>query len=282
MNVPNHNQPAKTWKERLYIVIFGTETRAGRMFDVVLLWLILFSVLTVMLETVEVIGQDYEQLLSVVEWTFTGLFTVEYILRLICVRNARKYATSFFGMIDLLAILPTYLSFFLAGTHYLIVVRIMRLIRVFRILKLIRFLKEGQILMAALRASRHKIGVFLATVLSLVVIMGTLMYVIEGEENGFTSIPRGVYWAVVTLSTVGYGDVAPQTAFGQMIACLVMIMGYGIIAVPTGIVSVELHHAAAKDHVLAVSCSACGKLGHDPDARWCKICGNRLENPSNS
>ena len=158
----------------------------------------------------------------------------------------------------------------------------MRLIRVFRVLKLMRFLKEGHILMEALRASRHKIAVFLATVLSLVVIMGTLMYLIEGEENGFTSIPRGVYWAIVTLSTVGYGDVSPKTPFGQMIACLVMIMGYGIIAVPTGIVSVELHHASARDFVVAIKCSACGKLRHDQDADWCKICGNRLEKTTDS
>lgn len=280
MNRTNSNQPEGGWRAALYIVIFGTETRAGRAFDVALLWVILLSVLVVMLESVESIRNDYHRVLSVLEWGVTGVFTLEYVLRLICVRRPRSYATSFFGIIDLLAILPTYLSLVMLGTHYLMVVRILRLVRVFRVLKLLRFLKEGHVLVSALRASRHKITVFLAAVMTLVVIMGTLMYLIEGEASGFTSIPRGIYWAIVTLSTVGYGDIAPVTPLGQIIACLVMILGYGIIAVPTGIVSVELQQATAQAVRLPVSCSACGSYGHDQDARWCRLCGSRLEEPA--
>lgn len=266
----------QSFRERWYVIIFGTETPTGRLFDITLLWAILLSVLAVVLESVEGIRLQHYTLLLAVEWIFTIVFTLEYLLRLYVVRNRLKYAFSFFGIIDLLAILPTYLSILFASGHFLAVVRVMRLIRVFRVLKLIRYLSEARTLLVALRASLHKITVFLVAVLTVVVIMGTLMYLIEGPEHGFTSIPKGIYWAIVTLSTVGYGDVAPQTTIGQIIACAVMVLGYGIIAVPTGIVSVELHQASRKPTPKRIQCGQCGKAQHEPDAHFCNACGGPL------
>jgi voltage-gated potassium channel len=213
--------------------------------------------------------------LLVVEWFFTVLFTAEYILRLLCVRQPLRYAVSFFGIVDLLAVVPTYLSLFVSGTQSLLVIRALRLLRVFRVLKLAHFVGEAAILRAAIHASMRKILVFLGTVLTLMVIVGTLMYLIEGEQSGFTSIPQGVYWAVVTMTTVGYGDIAPQTALGKILASIVMIVGYGIIAVPTGIVTVELADVR-KRAISTQACPDCGADGHDPDARFCKFCGARL------
>lgn len=267
--------PEGGWRASLHEVIFEAETRAGRAFDVALICLILLSVLAVMLESLRGVRARYGAELYAVEWAFTIIFTVEYALRLLSVRRPLRYAASFFGIVDLLAIIPTYLSLLIPGSHYLLVIRILRLLRVFRVLKLAEHLSEADILMRALRASRRKISVFLLTVLTLVVVIGTLLYVVEGEENGFTSIPAGIYWAVVTLTTVGYGDISPKTPVGQTLAALVMIIGYGIIAVPTGIVTVEIAQAARKP-VSNEACPDCSAEGHDDDAVHCKYCGAKL------
>jgi voltage-gated potassium channel len=247
----------------------------GKAFDVALLVAIILSVLAVMLESVSTIRGEYGGLLYGVEWFFTVLFTIEYILRLISVLRPYRYALSFFGVIDLLAVLPTYLSLFLTGAQMLLVIRILRLLRLFRIFKLTRYLGEAQQLRAALRASRYKISVFLLAVLSIVVVVGALMYLIEGPERGFTSIPRSVYWAIVTMTTVGYGDIAPSSILGQTVAAILMILGYGIIAVPTGIVSVSLAQASRSttDHRC---CPGCGVEGHEDIANFCRNCGTHL------
>jgi voltage-gated potassium channel len=268
--------PSAGWRARLHEIVFEADTPAGRFFDFTLIWLILLSCATVILESVRHIREQFGEPLYALEWLFTLLFTVEYLLRLMSVRQPLRYATSFFGIVDLLAIIPTYLSIFVPGSHYLLVIRILRLLRVFRLLKLSEYITEADTLRRALRASRRKISVFLSTVVLLVVIIGALMYVVEGEENGFTSIPISIYWAVVTMTTVGYGDLSPRTPFGQMIASIVMIIGYGIIAVPTGIVSVELAQAVRQQTITRQSCPACSAEGHDPDARCCKYCGANL------
>jgi voltage-gated potassium channel len=265
----------KQWRDVLYEVIFKSDTPAGKAFDVALIICIVFSVLVVMLDSVSTISEKYGRLLRTAEWLFTILFTIEYVLRLICVRRAMRYAASFFGIVDLLAILPTYLSLFIFGSRYLGVIRILRVLRIFRVLKLGHHMKEAKLLREALYASRHKIIVFLFAVLTLVVIIGSLMYVIEGEEHGFTSIPQSVYWAIVTLTTVGYGDMSPSTGPGQFLASIVMILGYSIIAVPTGIMTVEISHAYKTKRVGRV-CTDCGKEGHDTDAQHCKFCGSKL------
>lgn len=267
--------PSGGWRGRLHEVIFEADTRAGRAFDVALIGLILLSVLAVMLESLRGMRERYGAELYAAEWAFTLLFTFEYVLRLASVRRPLRYASSFFGVVDLLAIVPTYMSLLVPGSQYLLVVRILRLLRIFRILKLAEHLSEADVLMRALRASRRKISVFILTVLTMVVIIGTLLYVIEGEENGFTSIPVGIYWAVVTLTTVGYGDISPKTPAGQTLAAIVMIIGYGIIAVPTGIVTVEIAQAARKP-VSTQSCPDCSSQGHDADAVHCKYCGSKL------
>jgi voltage-gated potassium channel len=268
--------PSTGRRARLHEIIFEADTRAGRAFDLVLIWLILLSVATVVLESVSRVRAQYGPLLYSLEWLFTFLFTVEYVLRLLSVRRPLRYATSFFGVVDLLAIIPTYLSVLVPGSQYLLVIRILRLLRVFRLLKLSEYVAEADTLRLALRASRRKISVFLSAVVLLVVIIGALMYVVEGEEHGFTSIPISIYWAIVTLTTVGYGDLSPRTAIGQMLASIVMIIGYGIIAVPTGIVTVELAQAARQRNVSRQACPSCGVQGHDPDALWCKYCGAKL------
>lgn len=265
------------WKIRLHEVIFEADTPAGKAFDIGLIASILLSVIVVMLESVKGVRTVYGTALNGIEWFFTGLFTLEYILRLISVRRPWRYAFSFFGIVDILALLPTYLSWLIPGGQYLFTIRILRLLRVFRILKLSEYLSEATILTTALRASRRKISVFILTVLLLVVIIGSLMYLVEGEENGFDSIPTSIYWAIVTLTTVGYGDLSPQTPAGKALASLVMVMGYGIIAVPTGIVTVELSQAARKpQQINTQSCPSCGLEGHDSDAVFCKYCGSAL------
>ena len=264
------------WRAGLHEVIFEADTAAGRAFDVVVIGLILLSVLAVMLESIRDVRARYGDWLYAAEWAFTILFTVEYALRLLSVRRPARYAASFFGVVDLLAIVPTYLSLVVPGSHYLLVVRILRLLRVFRVFKLAEHLSEADVLMRALRASRRKISVFLLTVLTLVVIIGTLLYVVEGEEHGFTSIPVSIYWAVVTLTTVGYGDLSPKTPAGQTLAALVMIIGYGIIAVPTGIVTVEIAQAARGKPVSTQACPDCSAQGHDADAVFCKYCSAKL------
>ena len=265
---PTADQPA--WKRQLYIIIFESDTPAGKAFDVALLFAIGLSVTVVMLESVKPIQAQYGTLLRTLEWTFTILFTIEYIVRLLCVRRAWQYAWSFYGIIDLVAILPSFINLF-TSANYVMVIRVLRLLRVFRVLKLAHFLQESDTLITALRASRRKIMVFIFTVLAVVLVMGTLMYLIEGEANGFTSIPISVYWAIVTLTTVGYGDITPHTTLGRMVANLIMIMGYGIIAVPTGIFSMELRRAskATDAHV----CPNCETVEADALARFCRRCG---------
>jgi voltage-gated potassium channel len=263
------------WKRRLYQVIFESDTPAGKAFDVVLLWTILISVLVVMLDSVAEVREVYGPYLYALEWGFTVLFSLEYVLRLISVDRPARYARSFFGLVDLVAVVPTYLSLLLPGGRYLLVVRILRLIRVFRVFKLVEYLSQADVIMQALRRASPKITVFLVAVISIVVIIGSLMYVIEGEPHGFTSIPMSIYWAIVTLTTVGYGDISPQTAVGRALAAMVMILGYGIIAVPTGIVTVELSRAPVWT-AAGRTCSNCGREGHDQDAHFCKHCGSSL------
>jgi voltage-gated potassium channel len=262
-------------KEKLYIIIFQAHTPAGKWFDVILIVCILLSVIAVMLDSVRSVNRAHGTILYSVEWFFTILFTIEYILRLACVRTPMKYATSFFGIVDLLSVLPTYLSIAIAGSQYLIVIRVLRVLRIFRVLKLVQYIREANLLIKALRASSRKIIVFLFTVLTLVIIFGSLMYLIEGAENGFTSIPQSVYWAIVTLTTVGYGDISPQTGIGQALAALIMIIGYSIIAVPTGIITVEISRAAQRKNIHDV-CPSCGGANHDNDAAYCKYCGKKL------
>jgi len=262
-------------RQRLHEIIFEADTPAGRAFDLVLLLCIVLSVLAVLLESVSSIRASHGRLLRGAEWVFTVLFTAEYVARLLCVGRPRRYALSFFGVVDFLAIVPTYLSLIVAGTQSLIVIRALRLLRVFRVLKLAHFVGEARLLRAAIRASARKIVVFLGTVLTAVLIIGALMYLIEGERNGFTSIPQSIYWAIVTMTTVGYGDIAPATLAGKMLASVVMIVGYGIIAVPTGIVTVEIA-SARKRAISTQACPQCSAEGHDPDAVFCKYCAARL------
>ena len=273
----NNNRSAykKNWRFQLHEIIFEADTPVGKLFDVLLIWTIVISVLAVMLDSVTTIRNQYGSMLYLLEWFFTIMFTIEYLLRLFCVGRPLKYAISFFGIVDLVAIVPTYLSLILPGSQYLLVIRVIRVLRVFRVLKLAHYLSEATIILRALKASQRKISVFLFTVLVLVVIFGSLMYLIEGEENGFTSIPRSVYWAIVTLTTVGYGDISPQTPFGQALAAIIMIMGYGIIAVPTGIVTVEMSNLAKKE-IITQACLECSAEGHDADAKYCKFCGAHL------
>lgn len=263
------------WRARLHTVIFEADTPAGKRFDVALLWAILLSVGAVLVESVASVRDAYGAELRTLEFVFTGLFTVEYVLRLLSVRRPLKYAFSFYGLVDLLSILPTFVEVMLPGAASLRVVRMLRLLRVFRVLKLVGFLREAQILKDALWSSRRKIVVFLSAVLVLVTLLGTVVYIIEDAKAGFTSIPRSIYWAIVTVTTVGYGDIAPQTVLGQMIASLMMILGYAILAVPTGIVGAEL---ARSTRVASntQACPGCGAEGHDDDARFCKHCGTAL------
>ncbi len=270
-----HKPERAGWRLRLHEIVYESDTLAGRLFDFGLVAAILASVLVIMLESVRSIEANWHFELKALEWFFTVVFTVEYALRLVSITKPLKYASSFFGLVDLVAILPTWLSIFLPGAQYLLSVRVLRLLRIFRILKLAHYLSQAEILRRALAQSRGKITVFLMTVLTIVIIVGSLMYVIEGEANGFTSIPQSIYWAIVTLTTVGYGDISPKTPLGQTMASLVMIMGYGIIAVPTGIVTAELTQIRHKE-VSGQACPACSLQGHDTDAKHCKYCGEEL------
>lgn len=270
------NQTSKeSLRDRIYTIIFESDTPAGKSFDEALIIAIILSIIVVMLDSVTSIKASHGELLYSLEWGFTILFTIEYFLRLASIGRPIKYATSFFGIVDLMAIIPTYLSLFLPGGQYLIAIRVLRLLRIFRVLKLVKYLSEADLLVKALRASRQKITIFLFAVLNLVVILGSLMYVIEGAEHGFTSIPRSIYWAIITLTTVGYGDIVPQTPLGQGLASFVMILGYGMIAVPTGIVTAEITYASREKMTRRV-CSQCSAEGHDADAEFCKHCGEKL------
>lgn len=273
-NAPETTAPK--WKQAIYRLIFEADTVPGKTFDVVLLWTILLSVFIVMLESISEVKSLYGTIFIKLEWAFTILFTAEYLFRIISVAKPRKYIFSFYGVVDFLAIVPTYLSLFITGSHFLVVIRILRLLRVFRIFKLTQFLSQAEILLAALKASRPKIIVFLLTVFSIVIIIGSLIYVLEGPENGFNNIPLSIYWAIVTLTTVGYGDISPQTPLGQFFASIVMIIGYAIIAVPTGIVTVELAEASRKGKSRISVCPDCENKDNDADARFCKLCGMEL------
>ena len=274
MREPESRTPRAPWRDTTFEVIFGVDTPGGRAFDVALLWTIVASVVAVALESVEQIRVQWGYSLRVLEWIFTIAFSIEYLLRLVCVQSPWRYARSFFGIVDLLAVLPTYLSLLLPGAQSLLVIRALRLLRVFRVLKLARFSSESRLLVDALLAARAKITVFLGMVMSLALILGTVVYWVEGAESGFTSIPVALYWAIVTMTTVGYGDIAPQTVFGQTIAAAVMILGYSIIAVPTGIVGAEMTQRMRDASSLL--CSGCGLGDHRPGARYCWDCGGRL------
>ena len=274
-NRPPHPS-SPSMRDRLHEIVFEADTPAGKAFDVLLIVSILSSVVVVMLDSVATIQARAGAWLTRLEWTFTVLFTIEYLVRLASVRRPVKYALSFFGVIDLPAIIPTYLSLIIAGAQSLLVIRILRLLRVFRVFKLAYYLSEARVLTTAMQASRAKITVFLTLVMSIAVVMGALLYLIEGEASGFTSIPRGMYWAVVTMTTVGYGDIAPDTVLGQIAASALMVLGYAIIAVPTGIVSAALVQAAAHQPVSTQACPSCSAEGHDDDAVYCKYCGEPL------
>lgn len=266
---------AAAWQRQLYTIIFEADTSGGRLFDVALLVAIVLSVLLVSLESVAEVRAAYGRSLMVLEWILTGLFTLEYVLRVLCIARRVRYVLSFFGVVDLCSLLPSYIALMAPGAHSLVVIRTLRLLRMFRVLKLVHFSREANALAAAMRASRSKITVFLLVVSTLIMISGTVMYLIEsGADSGFTSIPRSMYWAVVTMTTVGYGDIAPATAVGQMFASLLMIAGYAIIAVPTGIVTAEMTRETRSTGVLR--CPSCGRGDHMSSARYCMLCGAEL------
>ena len=263
-------------KQKLYSIIFEADTPAGKIFDVLLFVAIMVSVGLTMMSSVESIRSTYGDVLLISNAFFTVLFTIEYILRIYCSPHRVRYIRSFFGVVDLLAVLPFYIGIFFPSTRFLDVIRILRMLRIFRVLKMSQYVGEGDLLLNAMIASRRKIGIFIVAVLTIVVILGSLMYVIEGEENGFTSIPRAVYWAIVTITTVGYGDISPQTPLGQGLAACLMIIGYSIIAVPTGIITAELELSENRP-VSTKKCPSCGLTQHDGDANFCKKCGTKLE-----
>ncbi|NAS30882.1 ion transporter [Flavobacteriaceae bacterium R38] len=267
----------RNWKSKLHEIIYEADTPSGKLFDVILIVSIVASIILVMLESVDSFDNKYHDILLFIEWIFTIFFTLEYIARIISLKRPSNYIFSFYGIIDFLATIPLYISYFIAGSQALLALRAFRLLRVFRILKLVQFIGEASQLRRALKASRAKITVFVYTVLILAVIMGTVMYMVEGSENGFTSIPRSIYWTIVTLTTVGYGDIAPQTPLGQAIASFIMIIGYGIIAVPTGIVTAEFTRQRDKKvHTNTQSCPSCSIEGHLDHAKHCFKCGTQL------
>jgi voltage-gated potassium channel len=267
------------WRFKIYEVIFGYDTTAGKLFDVSLIIVIILSVLVVMLESVAAYNEAYGTLFTLLEWIFTVLFTLEYIARIISIGKPIKYIFSFYGLVDLISLLPTYLALIFPPAFFLVDIRTVRLLRIFRILKLTRYIRASRILAEAIKNSGAKIGVFLLVVLTIVIIAGTFMYLIEGEEHGFNNIPHSIYWAIVTLTTVGYGDISPSTVLGQVIASIIMIMGYGVIAVPTGIVGVELSHVKKITSTTKTkACTSCSLETHDKDARFCKRCGFGLLN----
>ncbi len=269
------SHPGKQWRKDLHEIIFEADTKSGKVFDIIILAMIILSVIVVLLDSVIHIHEKYGRLLLLMEWVITIIFTMEYVLRIISTTKINHYVFSFYGIIDFLAIVPTYLSLILVGSHYLAILRIIRLIRIFRVLKLARYIGASRSLVVALKESRHKIAVFLWVVFLIVIIMGSLMYLIEGPKHGFTSIPRSIYWAIVTLTTVGYGDIAPSTFLGQSLASIIMITGYAIIAVPTGLVTAEIIRMGNKKINTQV-CFHCNEEDHDDDAKFCKCCGAKL------
>ncbi|SFP24110.1 ion transporter [Pseudomonas borbori] len=267
---------SRSWRQRLYIIIFQTDTPAGQRFDRWLLLTILASLVVVMLDSLSDVHDRYGQLLLNLEWAFTALFAIEYVVRLYCSPKPLRYAFSFYGLVDLLAVLPAILALLFADAQYLLIIRVIRMLRVFRVLKLSPYLRQANFLLTALRGSRQKIIVFFASIAILVTVFGTLMYVIEGPAHGFTSIPKGIYWAVVTLTTVGFGDIVPRTPLGQALSTLIMITGYSIIAVPTGIFTAELASAMRVGDQLRHDCPSCAKDLHEHGAAFCNRCGNPL------
>lgn len=269
--------PRPGWKDKLFTVIFEADTKAGKLFDICLLLLILLSIGIVLLQSVGSFNQKHAEVLVNLEWVITFLFTVEYLLRLIAVRKPFKYATSFYGIIDLLAILPSYLSLIMPQSRFLLVIRALRLMRVFRVFELSHFVREGMQIVLALKASAKRILVFLSFMVIVSVVMGALIYVVESPYNEeFSSIPQSIYWSIVTITTVGYGDISPITPMGKLIASLIMLLGYAIIAIPTGIVSVEMSKSFRKEESVSRACPNCGEGAHAPDAKFCKFCGHAL------
>ncbi len=267
---------SKELKEKLYEIVFEADTKEGKAFDIALLIFILISIVLVSIESVKSIAEEYKYTLFYAEWVLTFFFTVEYILRIYMVRKKSAYIFSYYGLIDLLSLLPSYIGLFISGAQGLIVIRALRLLRIFRILKLSRYVQDSTLIVSALKASRSKISVFVFAVVMMVIIIGTIMYLVEGEESGFGSIPESIYWAIVTLTTVGYGDIAPTTTLGRFIASFVMILGYGVIAVPTGIVTAEISNSKKNSEISTQVCDECMYEEHDHDAKFCKKCGNKL------
>lgn len=279
MSSSKEHNGLRPWQHRLHEIIYEADTPAGKAFDLGLLGLILLSIILVMLESVKEISESYHPLFFVLEWVLTVLFSMEFVARLICIEKPMKYVFSFYGMVDLLSLLPTYLGLFIVtDTSSIRVIRSLRLLRIFRVLKLARYMSEANLIIKSLKASRAKITVFLFFVLCFTFILGTIMYLVEGggKDSDFTSIPRSIYWAIVTMTTVGYGDISPETELGQFIASLVMLAGYVIIAVPTGIVSAEIVKVSKKEKVSTQACPSCSREGHEPDAEYCKFCGAKL------
>jgi len=272
----NDNKTPTPWQEKVHRIIYEADTPAGRAFDVALLCCIILSIIVVMLDSVQELSARYGVLFHAIEWGLTAVFTVEYLLRLLCITRPWKYALSPFGIIDLLAVIPSYLSVLIPGSQSLLVLRALRLLRVFRIFRLVHFVSEIKFLTIAVTNSLRKISVFILFVITIVIILGSVIYLVEDENSGFTSIPQSVYWAIVTITTVGYGDIAPATTLGKFIASFIMLLGYGIIAVPTGIVTTEMALAARRKFHTNEACPSCGKDGHDHDAEFCKYCGSKL------
>ena len=262
-------------KQTLNTIIFGTHTPAGKRFDIALMVLILLSVVVLMLESVAAFATKYDSQLRLTEWFFTIFFTTEYIVRIYCSSNRRVYVTSFYGIVDLISILPSYISLLVPGANFLLIVRLLRVLRVFRVFKLVRYLSEANVLVRSMLMARRKIFIFFMSVLVLATIFGSLMYIVEGREHGFSSIPKSIYWTIVTITTVGYGDIVPQTALGQIISAIAMLTGYSIIAVPTGILTAELAQEMQRDRMHR-HCLQCDRSGHDTDAKYCRHCGGEL------
>jgi voltage-gated potassium channel len=269
-------EESKSWREKIHSIVYESSTPAGKAFDVTLLFLIFTSILVVMLDSVEALHSRYGNFFLTLEWTFTILFTIEFILRLICINKPMRFIFSFFGIIDILSIIPTYLGLFYAGAQTLLVVRALRLLRVFRIFKLRHYVNEMQFLLQAIKGSIRKISIFMMMVFTTVIVLGSVMYLVERGQNGFTSIPDSIYWAIVTITTVGYGDISPVTPLGKFVASVIMLMGYGIIAVPTGIITTEMALAARNKNHSAEACTNCGREGHEDDAVYCKYCSAKL------
>lgn len=262
-------------REQLYDIIFGTESPAGKLFDVILIYTILLSVVILMLDSVAGVKRQFESYLTFFEWFFTIIFTLEYGVRIYCSPSRWQYVRSFYGIIDLLSTLPSYLGLFIPGANYLLIFRLLRVLRIFRVLKLVRYLSEANSLVRTMYQIRRKVIVFFFVVLNIAVIFGSMMYIVEGPENGFSSIPRSIYWTIVTITTVGYGDITPHTVLGQIIASLAMLTGYSIIAVPTGIFTAELAHEMSRERNM-IFCPNCGKQGHDKVAKHCDRCGSKV------